>query len=326
MANRQRLERVLEIDRQIRSGYYPSTPALAEDLDVSERTIYYDIAYMREQLQAPVEFDDDREGYRYAEDTWALPSIYVTEGELMAFFFSVEIAQRYLGTAFEAILRSAAAKISLSLKGQVQIDLEELRRHYTFGMPALADVDPQILIDMYRAIEQQLKVRIRYFTASRGEWNERTIYPYHLYNLRGDWYLVAFDRLRNQMRNFYLVKERVDWWKVLDEKFLRRPDFSPDQWMRPAFQTERGQELYQIAIRFDEYQTRWIRERKWHETQELELLPDRGSILRFEAGGLDEVKRWVMGYGSHAEVLEPEVLRQMVLEELEFALTVYRER
>ena len=41
-----------------------------------------------------------------------------------------------------------------------------------------------------------------------------------------------------------------------------------------------------------------------HETQEpLEELPDGGVILRFRAGGLGEVKRWVMQWGAHAKVL-----------------------
>ncbi len=320
----QRLERILEIDRQVRAGEYPTARSLADDLGVSERIVYYDIAFMRKKLRAPLEFARRQGGYHYTEPTWVLPSTYVTEGELLAFFLGVELAQRYLGTAFEAPLRSAIAKIRTALKSQRQIDLGTLQRHSSFGVPAPAVVDPQLLLDLYRAADEKRQVRIRYFTASRGEWTERVVYPYHLYNLRGDWYLAAYDRLRNQMRNFSLGGDRIAWWKVLDKHFLRRPDFSPEEWMQTAFATERGERSHRIAIHFDEYQTRWIRERQWHETQELELLPNGGSILRFEASGLGEVKRWVMGYGSHAEVLEPEELRAMVSEEFEQAGKRYR--
>jgi predicted DNA-binding transcriptional regulator YafY len=69
---------------------------------------------------------------------------------------------------------------------------------------------------------------------------------------------------------------------------------------------------------------RGIRERKWHETQQdLEELPDGGVILRFRTGGLGEVKRWVMQYGAHAEVLQPEHLRRAVATEMRQAAKNY---
>lgn len=96
--------------------------------------------------------------------------------------------------------------------------------------------------------------------------------------------------------------------------------------MSQAFIAERGEEPLGVAIKFDSYQARYIRERRWHPTQEIEELPDGGLILRFCVGGLDEVKRWVMGYGSHAEVLAPESLRQAVKEELKQMATLYKEK
>ena len=38
--------------------------------------------------------------------------------------------------------------------------------------------------------------------------------------------------------------------------------------------------------------------------------------VRFEAGALEEVLRWVLSFGSKAEVVGPPELRQMVREEL----------
>jgi predicted DNA-binding transcriptional regulator YafY len=184
-------------------------------------------------------------------------------------------------------------------------------------------VNTQLLTELHRAVQGQLQVRMRYYTASRDDWSERTVNPHHLYNMRGDWYLFAYDQMRAEMRNFHLG--RVEWWQVLAEGFERVPNFSPGEWMRSAFQTERGGEPQDVEIRFDAYQARWIRERRWHETQEdpLEELSDGGVILRFRTGGLDEVRRWVMQYGHHAEVLRPESLRQEVAGELKMAVANY---
>lgn len=322
MSQRQQLERLMEIDRQIRAGLYPNAERIAQKLEVSKRVIYLDKAFMVNRLGAPIELDRERGGWYYLNLTWALPTLFVNEGELMAFFLSVEVAHRYLGTAYETPLRSAISRLAKSLGNPVQVNLEELREHYTFAAPATPHVNEQLLVEVHRAIQRQLQVRMRYYTASRDEWSERTVNPHHLYNMRGDWYLFAYDQNRQEMRNFHLG--RVDWWQVLADGFERVPNFSPGEWMSRAFQTERGGELENVAIRFDAYQARWIRERRWHETQQaLEDLPDGGVVLRFRSGGLDEVKRWVMQYGPHAEVLEPPHLRQAVAEELRQAAEKY---
>jgi len=45
-----------------------------------------------------------------------------------------------------------------------------------------------------------------------------------------------------------------------------------------------------VKILFDPEQTRWIRERKWHESQELEYQPDGSLILSLKVSGLGEDK------------------------------------
>jgi len=66
---------------------------------------------------------------------------------------------------------------------------------------------------------------------------------------------------------------------------------------------------------FDSFAARWVRERKWHESQRLDEQPDGSLILRFTVSGLGEVKRWVFSFGSHAEVLAPEELREEIQRE-----------
>ncbi|MBC7104865.1 MAG: WYL domain-containing protein [Firmicutes bacterium] len=314
----------MEIDRRIRAGKYPNARQLAADLEVSERTIYQDREFLVERLGAPLAFDRRRGGWYYTDATWVLPSTMVTQGELLAFFLSIEVARRYLGTAFEGPLRSAVAKITAGLKDQVVVDLEDLRSAYAFATPSTVAVKEQLLVDLGRAIRERRRVRMHYYTASRDSWQTRTVEPYYLYNLRGDWYLVAFDHFRGQMRVFQTG--RVDWWEVLPEGFVRNPRFSLEEWLAQAFQVERGEEVVEVAVRFDSYQARYIRERLWHPTQEVEELPDGGLILRLRTGGLAEVRRWVMGYGSHAEVLAPEELRREVAAEARAMARLYGRR
>lgn len=317
-----KLERIIYIDREIRAGNYPSASKLAEKFEVSERTIYDDRDFMIHRLGAPIALDKEAGGWCYTDQTWVLPAVMVTEGELLAFFLSQELSQRYLGTSFEEPLRSAVAKISRYLPAHVHVDLDQIARHYTITAGATVDVNARLLLDLQRAIKERRQLWMVYYTASRDERRERIVNPYHLYNVRGDWYLFAYDHWRQNIRNFHLG--RIEDWHVLPETFERDPDFSPQRHMAQSFLTERGEESVDIAIRFDSYQARYIRERRWHETQEpLEELPDGGVILRFRTGGLGEVKRWVMQWGAHAEVLEPAELRADVAREVSKMQEIY---
>ncbi len=321
MSQRQQLTRIFEIDRAIRAREYPNAAYFIQKLEVGRRVIFKDLAHLRDQLHAPIVYDRQHGGWYYSDPAWCLPNIMVTEGELVALFFSVELAHHFLPAPLEKALRSTVDKIAASVTDQVSIDPVSLHAHYSFSGPVLIGGREETLLDLYHAINRRQRVEIRYYTASRDKHTQRVIEPYHLQNVRGDWYLIAFDFLRQAVRNFAV--SRIESWQILPQTFTPDPNFDINRYMKSAFQSERGGKVEYVVIRFDAYQARYIRERRWHESQTIEELPDGGLILRFLSGGLGEVQRWVMQYGSHAEVLEPESLRQAVREEMEKALKMY---
>lgn len=311
----------MEIDRRIRDGEYPNPNQLATDMEVSRRVIFMDRDFMKNRLGAPIEYDRERRGWYYTDETWVLPGIIVTEGELLAFFLSVEVAKRYLGTGLEKTLRSAVEKLSKNVSGSVMVDLDTLHSHYSFSAPTLLSANEQALLDIHHAIADSKKVWMRYYTASRGEHTERTIHPYHLANIRGDWYLIAYDELRKEIRNFSVA--RIEEWKLIKEKFKRNPEFSVAEYMGAAFQAERGKETVDAVIRFAPQAARYIREKHWHDSQEVEEQADGGLILKLSTSGLGEVKRWVLQYGGDAEVIAPAKLREAVKKDVEMMMENY---
>lgn len=87
----------------------------------------------------------------------------------------------------------------------------------------------------------------------------------------------------------------------------RRLDCYLAAYLDSGFGMVRGREPFQVEIAFDEYQARWIRERKpFHPTEEREDLADGGLLLRMRVTALDSVKRFVMQYGARAMVVRPE--------------------
>jgi predicted DNA-binding transcriptional regulator YafY len=83
------------------------------------------------------------------------------------------------------------------------------------------------------------------------------------------------------------------------------------------FQHEVGGVPVPVQIWFDAKTAPYIRERRWHPTQELHEHEDGAVTLQMVVRGMNDLKRWVLGYGGGAVVLEPEELKKMVEEEVE---------
>ena len=79
-------------------------------------------------------------------------------------------------------------------------------------------------------------------------------------------------------------------------------------------------------IRFSADQAPYIRERLWHPSQRIEELEDGRLVLHLYAGGLYELKSWILSQGAAAQVLEPESLRREIVDELRALLTAYGEK
>ncbi len=316
-------QRLIEIDRLLRSGKTLTAQDLAEQFGVSKRQIFLDRKHLIEQLGAPLLHDRARGGWIYRDLTWVLPTAVLTEGELLAFFLSIEIARSGGNDGLDMALQSAVKKIRRSLGEAVSVDLNALRSATSFGLSPAARINSHTALLLTKAQAARQKVRIRYYTASRDALGERIIHPYHLYVPRGEWILLAFDENRGEVRCFNVA--RIQKIEPLRAHFERRPDFDLDQMRRSMLWAEAGQTMFDVVVRFDAYQARYIRERPWHPDQTLEDQPEGGLILRFPSGGLPEVARWVLGYGKHAQVLAPPELRAIVIAHLEAMREIYRE-
>jgi len=132
--------------------------------------------------------------------------------------------------------------------------------------------------------------------------------------VRGDWQVIGFDHLRGQFRNFAV--SNIEAWEVrTNARFTRDAAFSPASYLAQGFLSEHGGAPVEIAIWFDAYQARYIRERLLHPTQQIDEHDEGALTLRFRGGALGEVRRWVMSFGDHAEVKEPASLRAEVAAE-----------
>lgn len=99
------------IERSVRDGEYPNSESLAASLEVDSRTIQRDIAFLTDQLGAPLDFCRKRNGYYLTDLSWTLPALQLTEGELVSVFLAERLIRQYRGTPFETDLARAFDRI-----------------------------------------------------------------------------------------------------------------------------------------------------------------------------------------------------------------------
>jgi len=309
------------LDEQLRRDALPTAAKAVDRFEISRRTFYRDVDYMRVMLGAPIKYDRSRGGYVYTDKTFSLASVTLTEGELVALLVAEHVLKQYEGTPFSASLAQAIDKISRSLKDPVTVDLSGRGSPLLFDLGPIRPPDVQIFNLVSAALRHRVSLRIRYYTQSRRVESERVVEPYHLYNYRGDWFLIAFCHKRKQVRDFLL--SRIREARPTGVHYGIPRDFDGDSYVHRSFGVEKSGPLLSASVWFDASEAPWVRERRWHPSQRIKEHEDGSLTIHLKAAGLTDLTRWVLSYGEHALVLKPEKLRRRVVEALAAALEQY---
>jgi predicted DNA-binding transcriptional regulator YafY len=301
---------MMRIHEAIKSGRYPNATHLASELEVSTKSIKRDLEFMRDRLNLPLEYDEQRWGYYYTEAVKAFPSVQISEGELFALLVAEKALQQYRGTPFEKPMLSALRKLSDGLPDTISIQLTDWDQAVTFRQRAEPILDLQVFDTLARAAARREQLELLYRKAGTTVAETRVVDPYQLANINGEWFLFAYDHLRDDLRTF--VPARIQSVKRTGITFLRSKKFSLEHRLRGSFGVVAGQGDHEIVVQFTAAVSDYIREKKWHDSQELRELDDGGVELRLSLNSLPEIERWILSWAGHARVLKPKELRESV--------------
>ena len=112
---------------------------------------------------------------------------------------------------------------------------------------------------------------------------------------------------------------------LTSKRFHRPADFSISKILRGSFGAHSGKKKYHIRLQFDPFAARLVAERTWHESQRIQAKTDGSIILQLELGGLEEIERWILSWGSHVRVLAPQELIDIVCASARSIESLYRQ-
>ena len=313
---------MLKIHRAIHSGSYPNASTLALELEVSTKSIQRDLVFMRDRLQLPLEYHPPKNGYFYTQPVSSFPTLQISEGELFALLVAEKALQQYRGTNFEKPLLSAFKKMSASLPDSISLNLADWDKTISFRTRAEPILNLQVFDALAKATVRRQQLTMTYRKPGRREAEQRTVDPYHLANINGEWFLFAFDHLRKDVRTF--VPARILEVRATGRTFEAPQKFSVERQLRDSFGVRSGQKEQKVVVRFDHSVADFIREKKWHGSQHLRELRNGEVELSLTLSGLVEIQRWVLSWGGNAVVIRPPELVKAVREAAQTILAKLR--
>jgi predicted DNA-binding transcriptional regulator YafY len=156
----------------------------------------------------------------------------------------------------------------------------------------------------------------------------RRIGPVCLFHAKRSWYLLALvldGKSKGELRQFKLA--RIERTTLVDQPFLPPADFDLESHLQGAWELFRRSdgrdERIRVVVEFDALFAKNILETMWHSSQVIQPLPHGGVRFSAEVNGFDEILWWVLQMGSHARVVEPPELRDMLAKELDATRKLY---
>ncbi len=309
---------------QLQAGVPLKATDVAKRFEVGLRTAYRDVDFLRDRMRAPIVWDPAGRTFRLTATTTQLPPVLLTQGEVVSLFFAEKVLAQYRGTPYEEDLAAAFRKIQAFLPGEVVVFPDRALSFLSLDLGPLPAGDAEVFRRVVEGLTRRRRLLIRYRSNSSGRTLDRLVEPYRVFSLKGEWYVAAFDQKRGEVRDFAL--HRVRRATLTEEEYRIDAGFDFKAYMADAFSIEKGARPVNVAIRFNQRQARWIRERRWHRTARIQERLDGGCVLRMRVAPTSELLRLVMQFGAEAEVLTPKRLRSEVAEELAVALACYGPR
>jgi predicted DNA-binding transcriptional regulator YafY len=206
-----RADRLFQIIQTIRGRRLTTAAHLAQRLEVSERTVYRDVADLQAQ-GVPIE-GEAGVGYRLGKG-FDLPPLMFTTEEAQALVAAVRIAQSWLDPALAAASADALSRVMSVLSSADRAAAESL---LVMVPPVGLEPGTQRVLQQLREAAQAKRLAHIHYRDVAEIRSERTVRPLGVFYWGKVWTLAAWCESRHDFRSFRV--DRIESLDVLQARF-----------------------------------------------------------------------------------------------------------
>lgn len=321
-----RTERFYRIDQLLHDRRIVPRQDLLDELGISLATFKRDLEYLRERLHAPIVWDRDEGGYRFAAPDknaphYALPGLWFNASEIYALL----TMQHLLSCLQPGILAPHIEPLLARLKAllaSTDNPLEEIERRIRIVRIGARRLEVKHFEIIAAAVLKRKRLDVNYYTRSRAEETHRELSPQRLVHYRDNWYLDAWCHLRKGIRSFAV--DAIRSAALLDKPAKEVSSRKLDELVGSGYGIFSGKKVSWARLRFTPERARWVASEQWHEKQRARFEEDGSYTLEFPYSDDRELVMDILKFGPDVEVIGPTALRTAVLRKLKLAAARYQ--
>lgn len=308
--------RILKLLTELKRARPVSTKSFAEklkkedletgsDLACHAKTIERDIGYLKQQYNAPIEYDKRNHTYRLIDPSWELELPMTGQEFMLHSLLGTKALRELAPQPLKGKMENSGQMASASLPAYIS---EEFIETLIFASGLKVKISPAIFKTVWEARENNRILRIKY-QATDGRKSSREFEPHVLAYHRGIWYLKGYNCSDHEIR--ILALHRIVAAVALETTFEFDTDLVADTEKNGLFQYPK---LNGIRLRCDKSIAFYLKEHAPVKKFKFTSAEDGDLIVTLESAIEHEVIRWVLGEAGRIEVLEPAELRRKVEE------------
>lgn len=279
-----------------------TAPELAEEFEVSIRTIYRDLDAIS-AAGIPIYATKGKGGGIFIMQDFVLNKSLLSEQEKEQILMALQGISATENNQSEELLIKLGGLFQSKVTNWIEVDFSDWYKN----TPKL---DTFNLIK--RAIFNRYTITFSYFARERN-YSKRTVEPIKLIFKNKDWYLYGFCLLRNNFRFFKLT--RIKDLIISSDTFIREVENIPE--IEKAIKNEnmipaKLKFSPQVAFRvYDEFTDNVSKDNKGNLYVNIDL-PDNETLFSY-----------ILSFGDNVEIIEPDYLRHSIKEKIERMLEKY---
>lgn len=306
-----RFDRIIAILIQLQSKKIVKAQELADRFEVSLRTIYRDIRTL-EASGVPI-YGEAGVGYSLV-DGYRLPPVMFTREEASSFIAAEKLMQKFIDKELGQHYQSAMFKLKSVLQNSDKDWVSNIESNVLI-QPTMGNLFnenvPNAMAILFKSIADKTQVKLNYQAFEAETSSERTIEPVGIFHDHNNWYVLGFCHLRNDYRQFRA--DRIEGIQKTDLAFTKE-----HQPLETFLDKENTCPTTKVRLLVDKKISKFLAsEKKYHGFVAQKNVGDLVEMTFLSRDIENGFARWFLMFGDYATIIEPEQLKERVLELME---------
>ena len=277
---------------------------------IQKRQLYEDIKFMESDSGYKIEFVKKKDGkhvyYRYTDTNFSIKEKGLNENEAHQMKEALMILSRFQGMPQFEWVDEVIAKFDSSFglkEGSEKIIGFDENLDYT----ATKNISP-----LFNAILYEKPIKVTYKDFNNLNEYDVVLHPYYLKQYNNRWFCFGLNNESKLITN--LALDRILTIKEIKLKYVKNLEIDFNEYFEDVIGVTVKGEVQKVVLKVSKDLWPYINSKPLHGTQKVKLIETNFVIISVELKLNYELQSLLLSHGEKIEVLEPEILKNEILE------------